>query len=184
MEKLAFGEPVLDRLRQLSGLAANQEWDQVIRLLGPLSIALRRIDPKLAERLTGALIGSVIKEAEDLDLADAERLVDGFTRVAEPLAFDPSWNRLWAIIWDGPQGDTSVSLEYWAKYIDDLKTVTVFNASERALAQAMVWNHMAALHRDVAADLADGRRAVRLAGSLRDSIRARLDGNQASQEST
>ena len=58
MEKLAFGEPVLDRLRQLSGLAASQEWDKVLRLLGPLRHSLRRIDPKLAERLTGILIGS------------------------------------------------------------------------------------------------------------------------------
>jgi tetratricopeptide (TPR) repeat protein len=156
MEKLAFGEPVLNRLWQLSGLAANQEWEGVIRHFGPVSIALRRIDPKLAERLTGALIGSLIKEAEDLDLNDAERLVEGFTRVAEPLAFDPKWNRLWAIIWDGPQGDTDESLEYWATYVEDLKTVSVFNSSERALAQAMVWNHMAALHRDLAADLADG----------------------------
>ena len=30
MEKLAFGEPVLDRVWQLSGLAASQEWDQVL----------------------------------------------------------------------------------------------------------------------------------------------------------
>jgi hypothetical protein len=63
LETLAFGEPVLDRLRQLCGFAANKEWDHVTRLLGPLRIALHRIDPTLAERLTGALIGSVIKEA-------------------------------------------------------------------------------------------------------------------------
>ena len=48
----------------------------------------------------------MIKEAEDLDLTEAERLVHGFTRVAEPMAIDPHWNRLWAIIWDGPQADT------------------------------------------------------------------------------
>jgi cation transport regulator ChaC len=156
MEKLAFGEPVLDRLGQLSRLAANQDWDKVLRLLGPMSQSLRRIDPKLAERLTGALIGSIIKETEDLDLSDAERLVRGFTRVAEPLAFDPNWNRLWAIIWDGPQGDTEESLNYWLKYVEDLKTVAVFNSSERAMAQALVWNCMAGQHRDLAADLADG----------------------------
>ena len=156
LETLAFGEPVLDRLRQLCGLAAGQEWDQVIRLLGPLNAVLRRIDPSLPERLTGALIGTLIKEAEDLDLNDAERLIERFTRSAEPLAFDPRWNRLWAILWDGAQGDTSVSLEYWQKYVEDLKAVTIYNASEQALAQAMVWNHMAAMHRDEAADLAEG----------------------------
>ena len=156
LETLAFGEPVLDRLRQLCGFAANKEWDHVTRLLGPLKLALHRIDPTLAERLTGALIGSVIKEAEDLDLDEAERLVHGFTKAAEPLSFDPRWNRLWAMLWDGPQGDSSVALEYWTKYVDDLKTVTIYNSTERALAQALVWNHMARLHRDEAADLADG----------------------------
>ncbi len=40
LETLAFGEPVLDRLRQLCGLAASHDWDQVIRLLGPLRISL------------------------------------------------------------------------------------------------------------------------------------------------
>ncbi len=50
----------------------------------------------------------------------------------------------------------SVSLEYWEKYVDDLKKVSGYNASERALAQAMVWNHMSGLHRDAAAELAEG----------------------------
>ena len=39
LETLAFGEPLLDRLRQLCSLAAGQEWDQVLRLVGPLKIA-------------------------------------------------------------------------------------------------------------------------------------------------
>ena len=154
-EKLAFGEPVLDRLRKVCGLAAGQEWDKVVLLLGPVRASLRRIEPKLAERLTRALIGSVIKEAESLELSGAERLVRGFTRAAEPMALDPNWNRLWAMVWDGPQADSGGSLDYWAKYAEDLKTVAVLNSSERALAQAMIWNHMAELHCDMAADLSD-----------------------------
>ena len=34
-----------------------------------------------------------------------------FTGAAEPLAIDPNWNRLWAIVWDGPQGDTPESVD-------------------------------------------------------------------------
>jgi hypothetical protein len=153
MEKLAFGEPVLDRLRQVCSLAASHEWEKVFRVLGALRLSLRRIDPKLAERLTQALIGSVIKEAESLDLSGAERLVRGFTRATEPMAIDPNWNRLWGMIWDGPQASSSGAADYWGKYIDDLKTVTVLNSSERALAQAMIWNHLAQLHRTCVADL-------------------------------
>ena len=104
-EKLAFGEPILDRLRQLGSLVAGQEWDKVLRLLGPLRHSLHRIDPKLAERLTVVLIGSMIKAVQDMDWHEAHALVSRFTRVAQPMAIDPRWNRLWAMIWDGPHAD-------------------------------------------------------------------------------
>jgi len=155
METLAFGEPVLARLRQVRSHAANQEWEKLIRLLGPLRQSLRRIEPKLAERLTRILFGSVIEEATNLDLISAKRLLTGFTLAAEPLAIDPAWNRLWAIAWDGPQAATAASLDHWVRYLEDLKTIPAFNPTERALAQAMVWNHIALLHRDVVADLTD-----------------------------
>ena len=61
------------------------------------------------------------------------------------------------MLWDGPQGDASVALEYWEKYVNDLKTVTIYNDADRALAQALVCNRMAALHRDQVAELSDGR---------------------------
>jgi len=155
METLAFGEPVLARLRQVRSHAAHQEWEKLIRLLGPLRQSLRRIDPKLAERLTRILFGSVVEEATNLDLIGAERLLTGFTTAAEPLAIDPAWNRLWAIAWDGPQAPTAASLDHWTRYLDDLKTIPAFNPTERVLAQALVWNHIAGLHRDLVADLAD-----------------------------
>jgi hypothetical protein len=155
LERLAYGEPVLDRLRELRGLTATKEWDKVIRLLGPLRLSLTRIDQRLAGRLTGALIGSVIKETDNLDFGDMQRLVTGFTGATQPMAFDPNWNRLWAMIWSGERGDDDEALKCWARYVGDLTAVTAFNSSERALAQAMVWNHMAEMHRDRAADLAD-----------------------------
>ena len=55
------------RLRQANNLAADQDWDKLCHLLGPLSVSLRRIDPKLAERLTGALFGPLIKEVRSRD---------------------------------------------------------------------------------------------------------------------
>jgi len=155
METLAFGEPVLARLRQVRSLLVSEEWEKLIRLLGPLSQTLRRIDPKLAERLTRILFGSLIDEATSRDLADAERLLTGFTRVAEPLAIDPGWNRLWAIAWEGPHASPTASIEHWARYNEDLKTAPALKTTERGLAQAMIWNHMAELYRDVVADLSE-----------------------------
>ncbi len=146
MEKLVFGEPILSRLRQVRDLAASQEWDKVFRLLGPLRHSLQQIDAKLGERLTVVLIGSLIKAAQDLDWPEASRLITQFTRVAQPLELDPRWNRLWAIIWDGPHADAEGAIRYWVAYIGDLDTVASLNPVERVLAQAIVWNHVAQLH--------------------------------------
>jgi tetratricopeptide (TPR) repeat protein len=154
-EVAAFGEPVLARLHQVRTLAAQQEWDKVNRLLGSLRQSLHRIDPKLPARLTSVLTGSLIKEASKSNFFHAERLVGEFTRAAEPLAIDPNWNRLWAMIWDGPHAELSGAETYWLKYIDDLKTIPAFNASERALAQAMIWNHLAQTHNERVAELDD-----------------------------
>jgi hypothetical protein len=152
-ETAAFGEPVLARLHQVRSLAAHQEWDKVVRLLGPLRQSLHRIDPKLPARLTSVLIGSLIKEASRFDLYQAKRLVGDFTRAAEPMAIDPNWNRLWALMWDGPHADTLGAETYWLHYLEDLKTIPAFSPSERPLAQAMVWNHLAEMHNDRAAEL-------------------------------
>jgi hypothetical protein len=154
-EKLAFGEPVLERIRRLGSLVAGHEWDKALTLLASLRQALHRVDPKLAERLTNVLLGSVIKAVQEMDWHEARSLVERFCRAAEPLAIDPHWNRLWALIWDGPHADTSGAIHYWTDYIDDLGTVRSLAPEEVKLARALVWNHVAGLHREEAADLAD-----------------------------
>ena len=93
-----------------------------------------------------SLIGSLIKSVQDMDWAEAERLITQFTRVAQPMAIDPRWNRLWAIIWDGPHADLEGAIQHWAEYIQDLETLASLTPSERALAQAIVWDHVARLH--------------------------------------
>jgi hypothetical protein len=158
METAAFGERVLARLQQVRSLAATQEWDELIRLLGPLRHSLCRIDPTLAERLTLILIGPLIKEAASMEPADLTRLVSGFTKAAEPIKIDPNWNRLRAMVWDGPDDHLSESLAWWAKYIEDLKTIPAFGPSQRALAQAMIWNHMARQYCALAEDFSDSDR--------------------------
>jgi tetratricopeptide (TPR) repeat protein len=154
-ETLVFSEPILERVQQLRSLTASQEWDKVLRLIGPLRLSLYRVDPKLAERLTVVLIGSLVKGAQDMRWAQAKRLVTNFIRAAQPLAIDPRWNRLWGILWDGPQAEPSGGIRYWSAYIQDLETIEAFNPSERALAQAMVWNHVAELYREQVDDLED-----------------------------
>ncbi len=162
MEKLVFGEPILDRLQQVRTFAANLEWNKVFRLVGPLRHSLNQIDPKLAERLTVVLIGSLIKSAQDEPWPEAERLITQFTRVAQPMAIDPRWNRLWAIVWDGPHADPDGAIEHWVEYIQDLETVASLSPSERSLAQAIVWGHVAQLHSEEVERLAGGIRRAAL----------------------
>ena len=155
LETVVFGEPVIPRLQQVVRLAGKQEWDKLLRELGPLRQSLHRIDPRLAERLTYLLFGSLIETASGLSPRDADRLVSGFMTAAEPMRIDPHWNRLRAILWDGPDGDVVKSHTWWNKYIEDLKTLPAFSPPERALAQAMIWRHLAVQYRALARGASD-----------------------------
>src|SRR5207253_701066 len=79
------------------------------------------------------------------------RLIRDFIRVSEPLAIDPHWNRLWALIWEGPRGDPSEAIEHWMGYLSDLESVPGFTAQERPLALALTWKHVAELYLDLEA---------------------------------
>jgi hypothetical protein len=143
LEKLVFGEPLIGQIRKIATLVAKQEWTEVSGLLGPLREKLRRIDAKLPERLTRAMVGSLIHQATELYPEDAERLINRFAKAAEPLAIDPNWNRLRGIVWDA-SGDTGEQARRcWSRYIEDLTSIPAFTAQERQLAQAIVLNHTA-----------------------------------------
>jgi hypothetical protein len=148
LQKAAFGEPVLERLGELLRLLAEKDWEQVNRVVVSLRYPLRRVDPKLAERLTRILIASFLHEASELGLDDAERLLKSFTRIAEPMAIDPSWNRFWALASDLTGADSDTVRDLWLKYIQDLARIPVFSPAECGLAQAMVWNRVAMLYCD------------------------------------
>ncbi len=159
-ERLAFGEPILDRLRNLGTLIAAQDWERAMPLLSSVRLALYRVDPKLAERLTFVLMGSIIKATHDMDEDDAQAVITRFTRAAQPLPIDPHWNRFLAHAWDGLYGDVE-AVDYWKEYLEDLETIEVFSPAERTLAQALVWNQIAEMHRDEVRDIEDYNEARR-----------------------
>ena len=153
LEKEAFGEPVLAGLTELRGVLADQEWDKVNRLLVSLRGTLRRLDRRFAERLTRILIRPFIHAASDLDRHAGAGLLKSFTRLAEPLAIDPNWNRFWAIVTDLTEAGTRKTPDSWVKYVHDLETISAFSPAERVLAQAMVWNRVAMHYRGAADEL-------------------------------
>lgn len=143
LEKLVFGGPVITQIRQLSLCVAEQDWPEVVRQLGPLRAALHQVDPKLAERLTGCLIGPLIKHVSERDPHPAERLIDRFTKVAEPLSIDPNWNRLRGLGSAMSGAPETEARTYWSRYIEDLNNIPGLPPQERSMAQALVLNHIA-----------------------------------------
>ena len=130
MEKLAFGEPVLDRLRQLSGLAASQEWDKVhSRCSARCGISLR---PHRSQA------GRAAYRRPDR-LGDQGGGRPRFERRGTPgRRFHHGRPNHWRSTPTGTGSGRSSGTgrratpmnryDYWTKYVDDLKTVAVFNA--------------------------------------------------------
>jgi tetratricopeptide (TPR) repeat protein len=155
LEIALFGEPLLTRLEDLQQhLGQNGsrtvDWQKACQTLGPLRLGLRRLDPRLSQRLTEILIDPLISAAISRSLEQARRLVREFTNAAEPLPLDPSWHRLWAILWEKPQGDLSAAIDHWRKYLTDLEQLVALNPHERRRLQAVVWRHIAELLSDQA----------------------------------
>ncbi len=165
-ERLAFGEPVLDRLRSLGVLIARQEWDRAMPLLSSLRLALYRVDPRLAERLSIVLMGSIIKATQEMDEDEANAVLTRFTRAAQPLPIDPRWNRFLAHAWDSVS-EYDEAIDYWTAYLKDLETIEILSPAERTLAQALVWNHLALVHREAARDIEDFHEARRRRSAMR-----------------
>ena len=153
LENMVFGESILARFSELNRLVSKQQWVDILRRIPALRVSLLRVDPRLAAELTGALIGPLVLEAAERDYESGRRLVLDFIRASEPMPIDPSWNRLWGLVWEGPQGDPLEAVPFWTKYLDDLENVPGLSAEERPLAQALVCNHLTELYLEGADDL-------------------------------
>lgn len=165
-ERLAFGDPILDRLRTLGVLIAGQDWDRALPLLSTVRLTLYRVDPRLAERLTLVLMGSIIKATQEMDENEAQKVITRFTRAAQPLPIDPRWNRFLAHSWDSvSMYDDAIAC--WTEYLKDLESIEVLSPAERTLAQALVWNQIAALHCEAAREIEDYTETRRRRSAMR-----------------
>ena len=109
--------------------------------------------PSCAERLTRVLIGSVIKAVQDMDWHEA-RLAGRPVLPRGPAPGDRP--ALESTLGDG-LGRASCRARrrdpLLDRVLEDLRTIEAFSPAERALAQAMIWNHIAGLHREEVDDL-------------------------------
>jgi tetratricopeptide (TPR) repeat protein len=155
LERRAFGEPILGSLRELGELVGQGLWTDAVRKLTPVRLALRRLDPRLAVRLTEALYSLVIREGTGLGYQAGQNLLKGFSKAAEPLPIDPRWNRFWALAWEGPQGHPEEAAPFWRRYLEDLEASQAIQPDERALARALVLTHQGGDWAGLALDLDD-----------------------------
>jgi hypothetical protein len=155
LEAAAFGDPVLDRLARLGTAVEESDWKQALRLFGPLRTALGRIDVRLAQQLTEALLEPVWREATSQRLDLGRALIDNFVAAAEPLPLDPRWNRFWALVWQSG-GDPAQAAEYWERYLEDIDGVAAALGAEPRRLKAMVWRHLGELWATEAEDDEDG----------------------------
>lgn len=143
LEVAVFGEAILGRLERLRRAVAEGRWSEVVKLLGPLRLSLRKIEPALAERLTRVLLEPLSHAAMELSYERARQLIANFAATAEPLSFDPHWNRFWAVLWEAADSDLEGEIDHWRQYIDDLEQLAALSPEDRRRRQAIVWRRMA-----------------------------------------
>lgn len=177
MERQVYGVAVLEPLEQLRALLAEDRWDDAVRQIGSLRNLLTCVDPALGPRLTRILYAPLIRAASQRDdYREAKALVKAFTYAAERLPIDPHWNRLWALIWEGPQGGFVEAQDYWRKYLGDIESLPGLKPSERSLAEALVLMRLGercANEADAIADAAEAPMRRRSSGREVDAERER-----------
>ena len=98
-------------------------------------------------------MATFLKASSEMDADEGERLLNSFTRLAEPLAIDPNWNRFWAIVADEVEDDSESARRFWTNYAAEIETIPAFSPAERPLVEAMIWNRVAISYRNEAETL-------------------------------
>ncbi len=136
LEKHTAHQAVLSSLMRLRQSQAGHDWPQMVKTFRVVHSTLRELDRELYRKLIECLSGSL---ARDGCLDELTSL----SKIADPLPLDPHWNRVKAIACENSEYVEDKSEVYWRSYLDDLADLPVFQASERSLAQGLVWLRLA-----------------------------------------
>lgn len=150
LERIAFGESVLEPLSKLRRTLEEANWDEALAQVAPLRRTLHRIDPRLSQRLTEIVMGALSVDLVRRPYADAERWIDKFHAALEPLPWDPNWNRFLAILWDRPDASASGAIEHWKLYLDELERGVAAPLGEPNQVKALVSRRLGRLYSKLA----------------------------------
>jgi len=136
LEAQAAGQSVLSSLIRLRQLLADHNWAQVVKTFRVVRQTLRDFDVDLYQKVIDCLWGSLAREG------CLDELVR-FSRIADPPALDPRWNRAQAIACENSEYYDDDPRVYWQQYLDDLETLPWLPVSQRNLARGLIWLHLA-----------------------------------------
>jgi tetratricopeptide (TPR) repeat protein len=113
---------------------------RLVELLRPCLVSLGQRAPKLKDRVVELVVQKGIESS-------SKDLLEQLIRATSSLAFDPHWNRAWALFHerneDSDTGDVDV---HWETYVADIAHVACWTEADCRLAEAIVWNHLGRLH--------------------------------------
>ena len=137
---------VLSRLTRLRQSTADRDWPLLLKTLRAGQRALRETDDGVYRRLVSCLCGIFVRDGLVEEL-------EQFSRIVDPPAIDPRWNRAKAIACENSDFDDDIPEEYWRKYLCDLENLPMLSPAQRDLARGLVWLRLAEYCVEDTADL-------------------------------
>ena len=136
LENQATNGAVLGKLARLRQSAADRDWPLLMKTLRGGQRALRETDEGVYRRLVSCIGGIFMHDGLVEEL-------EQFSRIVDPPAIDPHWNRAMAIACEYSDFSDDDPEEYWRKYLRDLKNLPMLSPAQRDLARGLVWLRLA-----------------------------------------
>ena len=136
LENQAADRMVLTKLIRIRQFAADHDWPLLFKTLQTSRRALREMDEGVYGRLVSYLCGIFMREGLVEEM-------EQFSRIVDPPAIDPGWNRAKAIACEFSEYRDDDPQEHWREYLRDLKNLPMFTLEQRDLARGLVWLRLA-----------------------------------------
>ena len=178
LERTILGESLTPYLGEFPRRLAEDDVRGALKVLRRCRPAALRIAPEFLARVERLLCATFVRAGNHAALTE-------LMSVTTPPRMDPSWNRAQALLFEHPDsGDVEEAERFWRQYVADLAALPALEPSERAIAQALVWQRIGGfyvessdfdpegpdeeddLKQDRARAVACFRKAIRLAPAL------------------
>ncbi|MCY2964423.1 MAG: hypothetical protein NT069_12445, partial [Planctomycetota bacterium] len=141
IERSLYGGSVTGLLRSVRQDLVADELERFFEQMPVLVRRLASVDSKFPQRLTEILLRDVVQVANELEHDSARRFVKDFIKVAQPVSYDPKFDRLQALV---PQsgGGFDGTLKHWRNFRNGVRDAAPFSPADRRRLEAMILRHM------------------------------------------